>query len=72
MLWSWHWWLFIVAIVPCTLMVMYSRWAMNPVNVARHGPRAEWGAEPAAGITGSILAGAVYAAIITAVAGFFF
>lgn len=72
MSWSLHWWLFIVAIVPCTVMVMFSRWAMNPVNVAKYGPRAEWGAEPAAGIAGSILAGAVYAAIITAIAGFLF
>jgi hypothetical protein len=72
MSWSLHWWLFFVAIIPCTIMVMYSRWAMNPVNVARYGPRAEWLAEPGAGIAGSIVAGAVYAAIIAGIGGFLF
>jgi hypothetical protein len=72
MSWSWHWWIFIVAIVACSIMVMFSRGAMNSVNIVKYGPRADWHAEPGFAIVGSILAGAVYAAIITAVAGFLF
>jgi hypothetical protein len=72
MSWSLHWWLFFVAIIPCTIMVLFSRWAMTPVNVARYGPRGDLRTEPGAAIAGSILAGGVYAAIITAVAGFLF
>jgi hypothetical protein len=72
MSWSFHWWLFIVAIVPCTIMVMFSRGTMNSANVVNYGPRADWRAEPGSAIAGSILAGAVYAAILTAAAGFLF
>jgi hypothetical protein len=72
MSWSFHWWVFVVAIIPCTVTVMFSRGAMNSANVARYGPRADWRAEPGGAIAGSVAAGAVYAAIITAVAGFLF
>lgn len=72
MSWTWHWWLFVVALVVCTIIVMFSRGAMNSVNVMKHGPRADYRSEPGAAIAGSILAGAVYAVVVTAVAGFLF
>ena len=72
MSWTWNWWVFVIALGVCTILVMLSRGAMNPVNVMKHGPRADYNAEPGAAIAGSILAGAVYAAIVTAIAGFVF
>ena len=72
MSWSWHWWLFFVSVIPCTIVVQFTRGAMNGVNVAKYGPRADYRAEPSAAIAGSVSAGAIYAAIITAIARFLF
>jgi len=71
-MWTWHWGLFVVALVVCTIIVMFARGAMNSANVMKYGPRAHYGAEPGAAIAGSIVAGAVYAVIVTGLAGFLF
>jgi hypothetical protein len=72
MSWLWHWWLFFVAVIPCTIVVQFTRGAMNTMNVAKYGPRADYRAEPGSAIAGSVIAGAIYAAIVTALAGFLF
>jgi hypothetical protein len=41
MSWSWHWWLFFAAVIPCTIVVQFTRGAMNSMNVARYGPRGD-------------------------------
>jgi hypothetical protein len=69
MSWSWHWWVFIVALIPCVIVVQFFRGAMNSANVVKYGRKADYRADPAGAFVGSILAGAVYAAIITAIAG---
>ncbi|MCA6104741.1 hypothetical protein [Bradyrhizobium australafricanum] len=69
---NWSWGVFFIALVVCTILSQLARGAMNGVNVAKHGPRADYKAEPGMAILGSIVAGAVYATIITAVAGFIF
>lgn len=68
--WSWSWWLFAVATVICTIISQFSRGMMNMQNIARHGPEADYRAKPGMAIFGSIVAGAVYAAVVTAIAGF--
>ena len=72
MSWTWRWWLFLVLLVGCTIFSMFSRGAMNAANVAKHGPEANWRSNPSGAFVGSALAGATYAAIITAVAGLIF
>lgn len=68
---SWSWGVFFVSLVVCTIVVMVSRGAMNSSNVAQYGSRGDFRSEPGAAIVGSIVAGAVFAAIITAVIGVF-
>jgi hypothetical protein len=68
---SWNWGVFAIALIVCTIVVMVARGATNSANIAKYGPRADYAAEPAAAIAGSIAAGAVLAAVITVVAGLF-
>ena len=70
--WSWHWWLFIVAIVPCTIMTQFRVGMANSAAVARYGPSANVFTHPVQAIFWSIIFGAIYAAMITAVAGLLF
>lgn len=72
MAFHWNWIVFIVATIICSILVMYARGSLNGILVAKHGPKAHYAAEPGAAIAGSILAGAVYAAIVTVIAGFVF
>ena len=72
MSWNWHWWLFLIALVACTILVQFARGALNAHNVAKYGLRAEYKADPLRAILGSVIAGGIYAAILTAIAGFIF
>jgi hypothetical protein len=72
MSWTWHWWLFVISLIICTLLVMFARGYMNASNVAQHGSRADYRTDPGAAILGSIFAGAVYAVVLTAVGGLIF
>jgi hypothetical protein len=45
---------------------------MNRANVEKYGPRADYRAEPGMAIFGSIVAGGVYAGVLTAIAGLIF
>jgi len=75
-MWTWHWWLFLVAIIPCALFVAFMRGAMNESNIEKFGPRADYRlafqTEPWAIMGGTLVAGMVCAAVIAAVAGFLF
>jgi hypothetical protein len=72
MSWAWHWGIFIMAIIPCIIVVQFSRGAINTSNVVRYEASGDWRAASGGAIIGSILAGALYAAVITAIAGFMF
>lgn len=69
---NWSWGVFIVSLIVCTIIVMFSRGAMNSTNIAKYGSRGDYRSEPGAAIMGSIVAGAIYAAIVTVIAGFIF
>lgn len=68
---NWSWSVFLASLVIFTIISQFSRGAMNAANIARHGPSADYRANPGAAILGSIFAGAVYAVITTAVVGLF-
>lgn len=69
---NWSWTVFFIALVLCTILSQFARGATNSSNVAKYGSRADYRAEPSKAILGSIFAGAIYAAIATAVVGFIF
>ncbi len=67
-MWTWHWWLFFVALIPCIVVGQFragmvaERTGQTRYAMARSGQVILW----------SILFGAMYAAIFTAVIGFLF
>lgn len=72
MYWTWNWWLFVVALVVITFISMFSHEAMNDTNTTRHGERADPQRTFGQVFLASVLAGAAFAVIITAVVGFLF
>lgn len=70
MSWTWNWWLFLVSTFFFTVLSQFARGMMNRSNMARYGQRADWRAEPGMAILGCAIAGAIYAAALTAVLGF--
>lgn len=72
MVWTWHWWLFILGIIVFIPMAQFSRGAMNAANIERYGDRADYRKNFGSASIGSVLAGVTYAAMATAVAGFIF
>jgi hypothetical protein len=68
---EWSWKVFLIALPIAVIFSMFSRGAMNAQNVAKHGPEADYRANPGMAIFGSITGGAVWAAIITALVGLF-
>ncbi len=75
-MWTWNWAVFLMAVIPCVLLIMFSRGYMNTRNVENLGPRANYRlaihTEPVAFWTGTLTAGVLWALIVTAIAGFFF
>jgi hypothetical protein len=72
MSWTWHWRLFIVALIICSVIVRFTSAAMNGANLKRREPHADTGASPALAVMGHIVSGAIFAAVISGIAGFFF
>lgn len=72
MMWSWHWWLFILGVVVFTPIVQFSMGGMNAINIERYGDRADYKKTPASAFIGSVVASSIYSAVATAVAGFVF
>ena len=68
---EWSWKVFLIALPIAVIISMFSRGAMNAQNVAKHGPEADYRANPGMAIFGSITGGAIWAAIITAIIGLF-
>ena len=68
---GWSWGVFFVSLIICSFVVMFARGAMNSSNVAQYGARGDFRSEPGAAIVGSIIAGAVFAAVVTAIIGVF-
>jgi hypothetical protein len=67
----WNWGVFVGSLVVCSIAVMFARGAMNDSNMVRYGAQADYRTNTGHAIFGSILAGTVFAAIITAVIGMF-
>ena len=68
---EWSWKVFLIALPIAIIVSMFSRGAMNAQNVAKHGPKADYRANPSMAIFGSITGGLVWAAIITVIIGLF-
>jgi hypothetical protein len=72
-MWTWHWWLFIVAIIPCAFFVAVARGAANESNIEKFGSSADYRVafqtEPTAILGGTFVAGVICAAIIAGLAG---
>ena len=66
---EWSWKVFLIAVPIAIIISMFSRGAMNAQNVVRHGPKADYRANPGMAIFGSIAGGAIWAAIITSIIG---
>ncbi|WP_419694923.1 hypothetical protein ACN2CC_32650 [Mesorhizobium muleiense] len=72
MYWTWNWWLFVVALIVITFISMFSYEAMNGTNTTQRGERADHPSNFGHVLLVSLLAGAAFAFIITAVVGFLF
>jgi len=70
--WTWHWVVFVPALIIFSIISQFSRGAMNRANIAKYGPRADYRNDVGGAILGCVLAGAIYAAIATAIVGFIF
>ena len=69
---EWSWKVFLIAWPIAVIISMFSRGAMNAQNVARFGEAADYHNRPTSSLLiGSMMAGAIYAAIATVVIGFF-
>jgi hypothetical protein len=55
-MWTWHWGLFVAAIIPCTALVDFNR---------------SFG-QKAATLVGAVVGGVFWAAVVTTIGGFFF
>jgi hypothetical protein len=65
---SWDWRVYFGSLVVCTIVVMYTRVILNDVNIAQYGPKGDFRNDPGA-VVKSIVAGALFAVMITAVIG---
>lgn len=72
MQWAWSWWVFVPALVLFSIPSMFSRGAMNARNIAEHGDHADYRKDAGGALIGCVMAGAIYAAIVTAIAGLLF
>ena len=70
MLWTWHWWIFLPAWVLCTILSLFSRGYMNQANIAKYGDETDYNRDVNGATIGCTIAGAIFAAIISAIAGF--
>lgn len=70
MSWDWNWWIFIGLLIFFTLLSQVSRGVMNSSNIEKYGSRADYNAEPGMAIIGSVVSGAIYAAVFTGILGF--
>jgi hypothetical protein len=74
--WTWHWWIFLAAIIPGYILVGFSRFAMTESNFKPGGSLADYKdafqKRPVMMIAGRLLAGVLYAAIFTAIVGLIF
>ncbi|WP_217544699.1 hypothetical protein [Vibrio metschnikovii] len=68
---EWSWKIFLIILPVAIIFSMFSRGAMNAQNVAKHGPEADYRANPSMAILGSIVGGIVWASVITVIIGLF-
>ncbi|SEE50267.1 hypothetical protein [Bradyrhizobium erythrophlei] len=73
MAWTWRWWVFLGLLIPAVIAAAMAQQSMNNRNVASLGKGDFLYAlttRPGATVTGTLVVGATYSAIITAVTGF--
>jgi len=68
----WNWIVFVVLWPILTVFAQFARGYMNAANMAKYGPDADYRANLGGAILGTVFAGAVYAAVFTAIAGLMF
>jgi hypothetical protein len=68
----WNWWLFAALLAPCVIGGHLARGYRNGIVIAKYGDRADWRRDPLMAHAGSLAVGAISAAVITTLAGFFF
>jgi hypothetical protein len=61
---SWHWGVFVIAWIVCTVLLMLVRGATSEAN--------SYQANPGSGIIGSVLGGGMAAAVLAVIVGTFF
>lgn len=64
---NWSWSLFAILALPCIIFSQFARGAMNARNITRYGPAANYANDPAGAILGSIVAGLIWASLITVI-----
>ncbi|MCC8959934.1 hypothetical protein H8B02_42975 [Bradyrhizobium sp. Pear77] len=73
MAWTWRWWIFFGLLIPAVIAAAIARGATNNQNIARREKGDflyAFATRPGSTISGTLMAGAICSAIITAVAGF--
>ncbi len=68
---QWNWGLFLVLLVVFTIISQISRGAMNRKNIEKYGQQADYKNETGFAIIGSVVAGFIFSACVTALIGFF-
>ncbi|GIQ78319.1 hypothetical protein BraRD5C2_67690 [Bradyrhizobium sp. RD5-C2] len=71
--WTWRWWVFLGRLIPAAIAVAMAREAMNNQNIARLGKGDfiyAFATRPGSTVTGALLVGTIYSAIITVLFGF--
>ena len=68
---DWSWKVFFITLPLAILVSMFSRGAMNAQNVAKYGIKADYRTNPIGALFGSLIGGAVWAAIVTGLIGLF-
>lgn len=67
----WSWALFFILLVVFTIISQISRGAMNRANIEKYGHQADYKNETGFAIIGSVVAGSIFSACVTALIGFF-
>ena len=69
---GWSWITFLIGFPIMTFISMFSRGAMNAANVEKYGAEGDWRADKFGAMTGSAIAGGIFASILAVIIGSLF
>jgi hypothetical protein len=69
-MWTWHWWIFLAALIPCVALFRCIEWLLSYERVAQFEPGADWGSDTSPSLVACLLMGAVWATFVTTILGF--